>query len=136
MKMGRGAVAIGFFLAMGLPVPADAGLNHYGYLTDQPATERKPPTHKDKKAKRSRQASIKPVEPGWPAVPTSYASLANLAPGLLPFFNNGPVFGLPGTVTGDIWSRTQLTGDWGGVRTDWARHGVFVTSIRRATIKM
>jgi porin len=52
--------------------------------------------------------------------------LANLAPGLLPFFNNGPVFGIPGTVTGDIWSRIQLTGDWGGVRTDWARHGVFI----------
>jgi porin len=55
-----------------------------------------------------------------------YVSLANLAPGLLPFFNNGPVFGIPGTVTGDIWSRIQLTGDWGGVRTDWARHGVFI----------
>jgi hypothetical protein len=23
------------------------------------------------------------------------------------------VFGVPGTVTGDIWSRTELTGDWG-----------------------
>jgi hypothetical protein len=50
----------------------------------------------------------------------------NLAPGLLPFFNNGPVFGIPGTVTGDIWNRTQLTGDWGGARTDLARHGVFI----------
>jgi carbohydrate-selective porin OprB len=53
-------------------------------------------------------------------------SVANLAPGILTFFNNGPVFGIPGTATGDIWNRTQLTGDWGGVRTDWARHGVFI----------
>jgi len=53
-------------------------------------------------------------------------SLATAAPGLLPYFNDGPVFGLPGTVTGDIWHRTQLTGDWGGVRTDWVRHGVFI----------
>jgi hypothetical protein len=46
------------------------------------------------------------------------------------------VFGVPGTVTGDIWSRTELTGDWGGgVRTDWTRRGVFSTFIRRATIK-
>jgi porin len=29
-------------------------------------------------------------------------TVANLAPGLLTFFNNGPVFGIPGTVTGDI----------------------------------
>jgi porin len=58
-------------------------------------------------------------------VPTEKASLANLAPVLLPYFNNGPVFGLPGTEVGDFWRRTQLTGDWGGVRTDLARHGLF-----------
>ena len=67
----------------------------------------------------------RPIDP-WQPIPTKYVSLANLAPGLWPFFNNGPVFGIPGTVTGDIWSRTQLTGDWGGLRTDWARHGVFI----------
>ena len=72
-----------------------------------------------------------PVAPGaeadpWGPVPTEKKSLANLAPVLLPFFNNGPVFGLPGTVVGDFWHRTQLTGDWGGVRTDLARRGVFV----------
>ena len=58
-------------------------------------------------------------------MPTEKASLANLAPVLLPYFNNGPVFGLPGTEVGDFWRRTQLTGDWGGVRTDLARHGLF-----------
>src|SRR5215469_4134502 len=68
----------------------------------------------------------KPGPPDWGPVPTGKLSLANVAPGLLPFFNNGPVFGLPGTVVGDFWKRTELTGDWGGARTDLARHGVFV----------
>lgn len=62
----------------------------------------------------------------WQPVPTKKKSLANLAPLLLPFFNNGPVFGLPGTVTGSIWERTQLGGDWGGLRTDLAHHGLFL----------
>jgi porin len=62
----------------------------------------------------------------WGPVPTDKASIANLAPCLLPFFNNGPVFGLPGTVTGDFWDRTQLTGDWGGVRTEMTRRGLFI----------
>lgn len=61
----------------------------------------------------------------WGQVLTEKASLANLAPILLPFFNNGPVFGLPGTVVGDFWRRTQLTGDWCGVRTDLAHDGFF-----------
>jgi hypothetical protein len=59
------------------------------------------------------------------AVPTKKKSLANLAPLLLPYFNNGPVFGLPGTETGDFWHRTQLTGDWGGLRMEMAKHGLF-----------
>ncbi len=61
----------------------------------------------------------------WNAVPTEKISLANLAPFLLPYFNNGPVFGLPGTEVGDFRRRTQLSGDWGGLRTDLARHGFF-----------
>jgi hypothetical protein len=65
-----------------------------------------------------------PPEP-WGPVPTDLTSLSNVAPGLLPFFNNAPVFGLPGTVVGDFWHRTQLTGDWGGLRTDLARQGFF-----------
>jgi porin len=62
----------------------------------------------------------------WGPVPTEEASLANLAPVLLPFFNNGPVFGLPGTVTGNFWDQTQLTGDWGGIRTEMTRRGLFI----------
>jgi porin len=57
--------------------------------------------------------------------PSAKKSLVDLAPGLLTFFNNGPVFGIPGTELGSIWERTQLTGDWGGLRTDLARHGLF-----------
>jgi porin len=61
----------------------------------------------------------------WGPVPTKKASLANLAPFFLPFLNNGPVFGMPGTDAGDFRDRTQLSGDWGGLRTDLARHGFF-----------
>src|ERR1700752_2898812 len=43
----------------------------------------------------------------WGPVPTKKDSLANLAPVFLPFLNNGPVFGLPGTVAGDFRYRTQ-----------------------------
>src|SRR5947199_347209 len=63
--------------------------------------------------------------PNWGPVQTDKASIANLSPVLLPFFNNGPVFGLPGTVVGDFWQNTQLTGDWGGFRTSLAKHGIF-----------
>jgi len=58
-------------------------------------------------------------------VATKKASVATLAPVFLPFFNNGPVFGLPGTKGGDFRHRSQLSGDWCGVRTDLARHGFF-----------
>ena len=63
--------------------------------------------------------------PPWGPVATKKESLVNLEPWLLPFFNNAPVFGIPGTVTGSLPERTQLTGDWGGVRTDLAEHGWF-----------
>jgi porin len=62
---------------------------------------------------------------GWGPTETAKVSLANLAPFLLPYFNNGSVFGLPGTEEGDLRCRTQLSGDWGGLRTDLARHGLF-----------
>ena len=62
----------------------------------------------------------------WGPVKTDHLSLANAAPVLLPFFNNGPVFGLPGTVANaGFWNNTQLTGDWGGRRTELARNGYF-----------
>jgi hypothetical protein len=62
----------------------------------------------------------------WGPVPTDTLSLANAAPVLLPFFNNGPVFGLPGTVAdAGFWNNTQLSGDWGGRRTELARNGFF-----------
>ena len=70
-------------------------------------------------------ATTEPAAEQWGPVPTQKASLTNVAPVLLPFFNNGPVFGLPGTEVGDIWNRTQLTGDWGGARTDLAARGFF-----------
>jgi porin len=61
----------------------------------------------------------------WGPVPTRKASVADLAPYLLPYLNNGPVFGLPGTDSKGLRYHTQLSGDWGGLRTDLARHGFF-----------
>jgi porin len=58
--------------------------------------------------------------------PPRLLSLADVAPGLLPFFNNAPVFSLPGTVEGNFWHRTQLLGGLNGRRTDLANHGVFI----------
>ena len=62
----------------------------------------------------------------WGPVPIAGVSIANVAPGLLTFFNNAPVFGLPGTVVGDFWDSTQVTGDWDGRRTELVRRGLFV----------
>ena len=56
----------------------------------------------------------------------SKLSIIDAAPALLPFFNNGTTFGTPGTVTGDFWQRTQVTGDRGGARSRLAEDGVFV----------
>jgi porin len=48
--------------------------------------------------------------------------------------NHSPlVFGLPGTETGDIGSRTQVSGDWGGTRTEMVRHGVFIDAYSTTT---
>jgi hypothetical protein len=78
--------------------------------------------------------------PDWGPVQTDKASVANLSPVLLPFFNNGPVFGLPGTVAGDFWQNMQLTGDWGGFRTSLAEHGIFFdlysTARSRVTVSL
>jgi porin len=62
----------------------------------------------------------------WGPVPTETTSLINAAPGILPFVNNGTVFGVPGTALGDFSTRTQVTGDWGGLRTDLAQNGFFI----------
>jgi len=59
------------------------------------------------------------------AVSSPYSSLVNAAPGLLTWFNQNSVFGLPGPVTGDFGERTQVTGDWGGSRTRLAERGFF-----------
>src|SRR5262249_30840061 len=60
------------------------------------------------------------------SVPPRLLSLTDVAPGLLPFFNNAPVFGLDGTVEGNFWHRTQLLGDLNGHRTNLAKRGLFI----------
>src|SRR5262245_34789137 len=57
---------------------------------------------------------------------TPTLSLVDAMPNLLPFFNNAPVFGLPGTIEGNFWNRTQLIGDPKCKRTDLVRRGVFI----------
>src|SRR5262249_32687068 len=56
----------------------------------------------------------------------SSQSLVEAVPTVLPLFNNGPVFGRPGTVERDFWHRTQLIGDPDCKRTDLSRRGVFI----------
>ncbi len=110
---------------------ADEGLVNFGNIDQEAPSVAAPAQRPSQKraGKRGQSAAVKtpPVaaDPFGP-VPTSHLiSLVNLAPGLLAYFNNGPTFGLPGTVTGDIWERTQLLGDWGGTRTELARKGFF-----------
>lgn len=83
------------------------------------------PTHDNDPIKETTTPSHANAADSWGPVPTKKASVANLAPYLLPYLNNGPVFGLPGTDSKDFRYRTQLSGDWGGLRTDLARHGFF-----------
>ena len=71
----------------------------------------------------------------WGPVHTDHLSLANAAPVLLPFFNNGPVYGLYGTVLGDFWDRTQITGDWADAAPILSAAACSSTSTRRAHIK-
>ncbi|WP_028745902.1 carbohydrate porin [Rhizobium mesoamericanum] len=73
----------------------------------------------------TQKPAIENFDDRWGPVKSDKLSLINLAPAFIPFFNNGPAFGLPGTVTGDIFERTQLTGDWGGLRTKLAQEGLF-----------
>jgi porin len=83
------------------------------------------PTHDNDPIGEKPASSPVTATDSWGPVATNKASVANLAPVFLPFFNNGPVFGLPGTEVGDFRQRTQLSGDWGGLRTDLTRHGFF-----------
>lgn len=114
-------MADGAFAHEGLVQFGNIDAEHGSAPSREPAVKRKT---KGKVATAS--TSIKPAPAGpWGPVPTDKISIVNLAPGLLVFFNDGPVFGVPGTVTGDITQRTQLLGDWGGARTELARKGFF-----------
>jgi porin len=115
-RVGSAAAAAGLAVfLMGAAGSAAFGqggnFDGFGNLIDPPAAP-------------ARARGQQPSDP-WGPVATDKLSLANAAPVLLPFFNNGPVFGLPGTMTGGFWDRTQISGDWGGRRTDLARQGLF-----------
>src|SRR5271166_4589476 len=125
ITMSAKTLALGLvaLLVSGRVALADEGLGSFHYVAEEakpvapgkPIAARKKPRVPTKKPAVENKAATEP----WGPVPTDKLSLVNVAPVLLPFFNNGPVFGVPGTVVGDVWSRTQLTGDWGGLRTDW-----------------
>jgi porin len=107
---------------------ADEGLVGFGNIaSEKPPVSQKPAEalRKGKKPALSPDRVVTAAADPFGPVPTEKISLANLAPGLLAYFNNAPVFGLPGTETGDVWNRTQLLGDWGGERTELARKGFF-----------
>jgi porin len=75
----------------------------------------------------SQQGNANPCNaPSTNTVSTSLLSVVDTAPYILPFFNNGPVFGLPGTIEGDFWHRTQLIGDPNCKRTELTSRGVFI----------
>jgi carbohydrate-selective porin OprB len=101
----------------GQPALAEDNLAGFGNIAGEQPT---PPVQKPLAPRKKLKAPAKEA-----VSPTAQLSIATVAPGLLPFFNNAPVFGLPGTVSGSFWDRTQLTGDWGGARTDLARRGFF-----------
>lgn len=130
-----GAWASAALLLANVSAHADEGLVNFGNIGSAPtaaAPEAKPakssrnkPSKKLSSQRQAAPAAAPVIEP-WGPVPTGkLISLVNVAPGLLAYFNNAPVFGLPGTVTGDIWNRTQLLGAWDGTRTDLARQGFF-----------
>ena len=122
-------VLAGGLLISGTGALADEGLAGFGNIA---SPREKPAAPKKKIAARKKVKT--PAEP-WGPVPTDKLSLVNIAPVLLPYFNNGPVFGVPGTVLGDFWHRTQVTGDWGGVRTELARHGLFIDVYTTSTFQ-
>src|SRR5215469_14831729 len=92
---------------------------------EEPVTNTISTSHHIDSIKDKAEVTSKDGANPWGPVPTEKASLTNLAPVLLRYFNYGPVFGISGTDVGDFWHRTQLSGDWGGARTDLARHGLF-----------
>jgi porin len=94
-----------------------------------PSNAQSPPDQRSTASKTTDEVELSSsdtADDSWGAVPTTKASLVNAAPVLLPYFNNGPVFGIAGTDVSDVWHRTHLTGDWGGVRTNLVRHGFFL----------
>ncbi len=107
----------------GAPARADQAIGEFHGLAD--AQNAGPPAETPAKGAGKANAEPAHTDP-WGPVPTDKISLVNLAPGLVAYFNNGPVFGVPGTVTGSLSERTQLLGDWGGLRTEWARKGLFI----------
>jgi len=101
----------------GHPALAEDNLAGFGNVAGQQPT---PPVQKPVAPRKTLKAPSKKTEGA-----REQTSIATVAPGLLPYYNNAPVFGLPGTVSGDLWNRTQLTGDWGGARTDLVQRGFF-----------
>jgi carbohydrate-selective porin OprB len=61
-----------------------------------------------------------------PAANDHMISLAEVAPEVFYAFRRYPKFyGDPNTVGGDLWNRTQLLGNWGGLRDQAVGHGIY-----------
>jgi len=133
-------VVLGGILAVARPTPAQSKLEQPEQVPSAPEktkdanlgtrkkTVAKPISTSDHidSTKDKAEATDKDGANLWGPVPTEKTSLVNLVPVLLPYFNNGPAFGVSGTNASDFWHRTQLSGDWGGARTDLTRHGLFL----------
>jgi porin len=66
------------------------------------------------------------VAPDAEAAAQEAAAAAALGEALSLLHHTPYPFGAPSTVVGDFGESTQLFGDWGGVRSEWARNGVFL----------
>ena len=80
-------------LFFGRPALAEDSLAGFGNVTGAQPT---PPVQKPIAPRKKLKA------PSKEATSPAQLSIATVAPGLLPYFNNGPVFGLPGTASGDL----------------------------------
>ena len=86
---------------LGQPAFAEDNFAGFGNITSEREVQR-PIAPRKKLKPRKKGTTVYPTPAATPfgAVPTTQLSIANVAPGLLTFFNNAPVFGLPGTATG------------------------------------
>ena len=101
-------VVLGQIIAVPIPAPAQSPPEQLPSASEktkdadlgtgkEPVANTASTSHHVDSTKDKAEATDKDGANPWRPVPTEKASLSNLAPVLLPYFNNGPVFGISGT---------------------------------------